>query len=115
MFLELGLKAPRASATSAVIILVAVSSDVVHYAVLGLLGPLVHFAVWVGCIGFVAALLGRFLAVRWVARSLGRPSLLIFTLALVLLVCAALALRLAVKNIVHTTAWSHFDSRGLCG
>ena len=97
-----------ASSTSAFMILFTSSSNLVHYLFEGVLAPEPGYVVWGLCLGFISALTGRLLSLRLV-HKLHHPSLLIFSLGILLL----LALVLLIARSAGTPAdWTFAP---LCG
>eukprot|EP00937_MAST-01D_sp_MAST-1D-sp2_P000479 g479.t1 len=108
--LKLGLPAVSASSTSAFAILLAVSSDVVNYIALGKLAPLRDYCICLCLMAFAIGLFGRLKVVTWVKKRKG-GSVIIVALAVVLLVCAALALWGASKRTSGTDAFVFTPSK----
>ena len=108
LLLALGMLPQVASATSACMVLFTASSNVAHYLAQGILTPYPGYVLAAFVIGFIAALIGRLLALRIVAK-VSHPSLIAFVLSGVL--AAALGL-LGVQMARQRDDWS-FDP--LCG
>jgi uncharacterized membrane protein YfcA len=70
-------------------ILFTSSSNLVHYFFEGVLEPQVDYVVWALGLGFCSALIGRLMSFHLV-QKLRHPSLLIFTLGVILLLALAL-------------------------
>jgi len=108
LLLALGMLPQVASSTSAFMILFTSSSNLVHYLFEGVLAPEPGYVVWGLCLGFISALTGRLLSLRLV-HKLHHPSLLIFSLGILLL----LALVLLIARSAGTPAdWTFAP---LCG
>ena len=107
--LKLGLAPVPASAVSAFAILLAVSSDVVHYIALGKLAPLREYCIVLCCMAFTVAFAGRMKIIKWV-RQHDMGGAIVLALAAVLLACAGLALFDAFKRTSEFT----FDASNVC-
>lgn len=110
MLLWLGLEGVKASAMSALAVLFAVSSDVIHYAIHEELTLLWEYCVLLCPLAFIVALGGRVLLLQWV-RHTNRQSVVILVLCSVLGLCAMLAFYEVSK---HTANWDKFKPNGVC-
>lgn len=105
--LAVGMLPQVASATSACMVLFTSSSDVAHYLAQGTFTADPGYALVCMVIGFLAAFIGRFLALK-IVKDLSHPSIIAFILAGVLAVALALV---GVQMSRHGLEW---DFSSLC-
>jgi len=97
LLLALGMLPQVGSATSAFMILFTSSSNLVNYLVEGLLTPEKGYVCWAVTLGFTSAMLGR-LASIYVIKRLNHPSLIVFSLGILLVIAMSLLIARSVQS-----------------
>jgi len=102
LLLALGMRPQVASATSGFMILFTASSNLVHYLSEGILSPFMDYVLLFLFLGFLSALTGRFTSIFLVGK-LHHPSILVFSLGLLLVISMGLLIGRSVDDPLEWT------------